>query len=45
MDRNGKNLRTLSSLFIIIALCNIATFALALLLRTEVITQLLKVYR
>ena len=45
MDRNGKNLRTLSSLFIIIALCNIATFALALLLRTEVITQLLKAER
>ena len=45
MDRNGKNLRTLSTLFIIIALCNIATFALALLLRTEVITQLLKAER
>ena len=45
MDRNSKNLRTLSTLFIIIALCNIATFALALLLRTEVITQLLKAER
>ncbi len=45
MDRNGKNLRTLSSLFILIALCNIATFALALLLRTELITQLLKAER
>ena len=45
MDRNSKNLRTLSTLFIIIALCNIATFALALLLRTEVITQFLKAER
>ena len=45
MDRNSKNLRTLSTLFIIIALCNIATFALALPLRTEVITQLLKAER
>ncbi len=45
MDRNSKNLRTLSTLFIIIALCNLATFALALLLRTEVITQLLKAER
>ncbi len=45
MDRNSKNLRTLSTLFIIIALCNIATFALALLLRTEVITRLLKAER
>mgnify|MGYP007056184789 CR=1 FL=1 len=45
MDRNGKNLRTLSSLFIIVALCNIATFVLALLLRTEVITELMKAER
>ncbi len=45
MDRNSKNLRTLSTLFIIIALCNIATFALALLLRTEVIAQILKAER